>query len=55
MFKTCGNSGPSGPSQFQCDAAYRATELANDKVKVLKDKLFKGIQVWEVPETRLYR
>ncbi|XP_053330430.1 leukocyte tyrosine kinase receptor [Spea bombifrons] len=51
-FNSCGASGPRGPTQAQCDNAYRNT---NTSVEVGKDGLFRGIQMWKVPFTNVYK
>lgn len=50
-FTSCGASGPRGPTQAQCDSAYRNT---NFNVTVGKDGPFKGVQTWKVPATNRY-
>ncbi|KAM9432805.1 tyrosine-protein kinase receptor-like [Salvelinus alpinus] len=50
-FTSCGASGPRGPTQAQCDSAYRNT---NFNVTVGKDGPFKGVQTWRVPATNRY-
>jgi hypothetical protein len=47
-FNTCGRSGPTGPSQAECNARYRETALSG-KVEVTA-----GIQAWRVPVTGDY-
>ncbi len=48
-FTTCGAVGAAGPSQAQCDAAYRGTSLAGAVT------LSGGIQSWQVPAAGRYR
>nr|XP_054758504.1 leukocyte tyrosine kinase receptor-like [Lytechinus pictus] len=53
-FTTCGTHGPYGPTQAKCTAAYRYSNLT---VRVLNHEdsiALAGVQVWIVPETRLY-
>ncbi|XP_061094949.1 tyrosine-protein kinase receptor [Conger conger] len=50
-FTSCGASGPRGPTQAQCDNAYRNTNVS---VTVGKDGPFKGVQLWRVPATNHY-
>ncbi|KAM4690516.1 leukocyte tyrosine kinase receptor [Rhinophrynus dorsalis] len=50
-FNSCGASGPRGPTQTQCDNAYRNSNLS---VLVGKDGVLKGVQMWKVPFTNLY-
>ncbi|CAB1330715.1 unnamed protein product, partial [Coregonus sp. 'balchen'] len=50
-FTSCGASGPRGPTQAQCDSAYRNTNVS---VTVSKDGPFKGVQIWRVPATNRY-
>ncbi|KAJ8399492.1 hypothetical protein AAFF_G00412040 [Aldrovandia affinis] len=50
-FTSCGASGPRGPTQAQCDSAYRNTNVS---VTVGKDGPFKGVQMWRVPATNRY-
>ncbi|MFQ3308394.1 MAG: hypothetical protein ACI977_000629 [Candidatus Nanohaloarchaea archaeon] len=49
-FNTCGSSGSSGPSQYQCDNSYSGTTLDNE-VNVVNP----GIQEWTVPRDGEYR
>ncbi|KAM4770836.1 ALK tyrosine kinase receptor [Rhinophrynus dorsalis] len=51
FFTTCGASGPHGPSQKLCDDAY---EKSNFSVLVGTGAQ-KGVQIWRVPETNIYR
>ncbi|KAM3871246.1 tyrosine-protein kinase receptor [Diretmus argenteus] len=51
-FTSCGASGPWGPTQAQCDSAYRNTNVS---VTVGKDGPFKGVQIWRVPATNRYK
>ena len=48
-FTNCGQTGSTGPSQAQCDAAYAGTPLAGQVTVV------NGIQQWTVPVTATYR
>jgi hypothetical protein len=48
-FSSCGLSGPSGPSQSDCDSEYTGTTLDGEVT------LQGGIQVWTVPASALYR
>ncbi|KAL0969304.1 hypothetical protein UPYG_G00225290 [Umbra pygmaea] len=50
-FTSCGASGPRGPTQAQCDSAYRNTNVS---VTVSKDGPLKGVQIWRVPATNRY-
>ncbi|XP_075049128.1 leukocyte tyrosine kinase receptor isoform X2 [Mixophyes fleayi] len=50
-FTSCGASGPYGPTQAQCNNAYRNTNLS---VIVGKDDSLKGVQMWRVPFTKVY-
>ncbi|XP_032804141.2 tyrosine-protein kinase receptor-like isoform X1 [Petromyzon marinus] len=52
MFKTCGASGPLGPTQVQCDNAYRNTNIT---VEVPRTGPFRGVQIWHVPFTKHYQ
>ncbi len=49
-FTHCGQTGPTGPSQGQCDAAYAGKQGLEGKVT-----LTNGIQYWTVPYTGTYR
>jgi len=48
-FTTCGQTGRTGPSQAQCNAAYAGTDLE------AKVTLVGGIQEWTVPYSGMYR
>jgi hypothetical protein len=48
-FSTCGQTGPTGPSQASCDSAYAGTPLDGDVTVTA------GIQAWTVPATGTYR
>ncbi|VDI08595.1 Hypothetical predicted protein [Mytilus galloprovincialis] len=50
-FGSCGNHGPTGPTQFKCDSAYKSSSV---KVKVISSGTLKGTQVWTVPENGTY-
>ncbi|KAG7271486.1 hypothetical protein CRUP_018520, partial [Coryphaenoides rupestris] len=50
-FTSCGASGPRGPTQAQCDSAYRNTNVS---VTVGKEGSLKGVQIWRVPATNRY-
>ncbi|XP_074663203.1 ALK tyrosine kinase receptor-like [Tubulanus polymorphus] len=50
-FDTCGAKGRYGPTQTQCDSAYKLTAV---KVKVHESGRFPGAQEWIVPETGNY-
>lgn len=52
LFTTCGASGPHGPTQAQCNNAYRNSNLS---VVVGSEGPLKGIQTWKVPATDTYR
>ncbi|KAL2099458.1 hypothetical protein ACEWY4_005938 [Coilia grayii] len=52
IFHTCGAIGPEGPTQNQCNIAYRNS---NVNVMVGTRAPFQGIQSWIVPETGEYR
>ncbi|XP_040081630.1 ALK tyrosine kinase receptor [Oryx dammah] len=51
LFTTCGASGPHGPTQAQCNNAYRNSNLS---VVVESEGPLKGIQTWKVPATDTY-
>uniref|UniRef100_A0A8D2MN58 Tyrosine-protein kinase receptor n=1 Tax=Zonotrichia albicollis TaxID=44394 RepID=A0A8D2MN58_ZONAL len=51
-FSTCGASGPHGPTQAQCDSAYKNSNVS---VTVEKEGRLRGVQVWRVPATNRYR
>lgn len=51
-FTTCGASGPHGPTQAQCDNAYKNSNVS---VTVEKEGRLRGAQVWRVPATNRYR
>uniref|UniRef100_A0A8C9V6S8 Tyrosine-protein kinase receptor n=1 Tax=Scleropages formosus TaxID=113540 RepID=A0A8C9V6S8_SCLFO len=50
-FTSCGASGPQGPTQAQCDSAYRNTNVS---VTVGKEGPLRGVQMWRVPATNHY-
>lgn len=50
-FGSCGYHGPTGPTQFKCDSAYKSSSV---KVKVISSGTLKGTQVWTVPENGTY-
>ncbi|XP_061467361.1 leukocyte tyrosine kinase receptor isoform X2 [Rhineura floridana] len=50
-FTSCGASGPQGPTQAQCDSAYRNTNIS---VTVEKEGQLQGVQVWRVPASNRY-
>ncbi|XP_040268205.1 leukocyte tyrosine kinase receptor isoform X2 [Bufo bufo] len=50
-FSTCGANGANGPTQTQCNNAYRNSNIS---VVVGKDGPLKGVQMWRVPFTRVY-
>ncbi|KAM3919201.1 leukocyte tyrosine kinase receptor [Leptodactylus fuscus] len=50
-FSTCGARGPNGPTQIQCNYAYRNTNIS---VVVGKDGPLKGVQMWRVPFSKVY-
>ncbi|KAL4656490.1 leukocyte tyrosine kinase receptor-like [Arapaima gigas] len=50
-FTSCGASGPRGPTQAQCDSAYRNTNVS---VTVGKEGSLSGVQMWRVPATNHY-
>ncbi|XP_061651453.1 ALK tyrosine kinase receptor [Phyllopteryx taeniolatus] len=52
IFNTCGAGGPEGPTPTQCFHSYRSSKI---NVTVGTRGLFKGIQMWQVPETGTYR
>ncbi|XP_063040058.1 ALK tyrosine kinase receptor [Engraulis encrasicolus] len=52
LFHTCGAIGPEGPTQSQCNIAYRNS---NVNVTVGTRAPYQGIQSWIVPETGEYR
>ncbi|XP_020325933.2 ALK tyrosine kinase receptor [Oncorhynchus kisutch] len=51
-FHTCGAVGSEGPTPTQCTSSYRNS---NVNVNVATRSPFKGIQIWRVPETGIYR
>uniref|UniRef100_A0A8C4KF91 Tyrosine-protein kinase receptor n=2 Tax=Aves TaxID=8782 RepID=A0A8C4KF91_DRONO len=51
LFTTCGASGPYGPTQSQCNDAYRNSNLS---VIVGAEGILQGIQIWRVPATNTY-
>ncbi|XP_071891563.1 ALK tyrosine kinase receptor isoform X4 [Anas platyrhynchos] len=51
LFTTCGASGPYGPTQSQCNNAYRNSNLS---VVVGAEGILQGIQIWRVPATNTY-
>ncbi|XP_069787115.1 ALK tyrosine kinase receptor-like [Narcine bancroftii] len=52
IITTCGASGPKGPTQTQCNNAYRNT---NTSVVVVTEGVWQGIQKWRVPSTDTYK
>ncbi|KAG7328180.1 hypothetical protein KOW79_008124 [Hemibagrus wyckioides] len=52
LFTSCGASGPQGPTQAQCDSAYRNTNIS---VLVGKEGYLRGVQMWRVPATNRYK
>lgn len=52
FFRTCGATGPTGPTPSQCSSSYRKSTV---NVTVGTTGTLKGIQMWRVPETGLYR
>ncbi|XP_072425367.1 tyrosine-protein kinase receptor [Chiloscyllium punctatum] len=50
-FTSCGASGPNGPTQAQCDNAYRHTNVS---VGLQSEGPLKGIQIWQIPATSKY-
>ncbi|XP_077477149.1 ALK tyrosine kinase receptor isoform X1 [Stigmatopora argus] len=52
IFNTCGAGGPEGPTPSQCFSSYKNTKM---NVTVGTRGLFRGIQMWQVPETGTYR
>lgn len=52
LFHTCGATGPIGPTPSLCSSSYRKS---NVNVTVGTKGVLKGIQMWRVPETGLYR
>ena len=60
-FTTCGQSGPSGPTQRACDQTYNNTKtkvFIGDDNKTNEDPhlmgFATGIQRWKVPATGIY-
>ncbi len=51
-FTSCGASGPLGPIQAQCDSAYRNSNVS---VVVGKEGHLRGVQMWRVPATNMYK
>ncbi|XP_056401565.1 leukocyte tyrosine kinase receptor isoform X1 [Hyla sarda] len=51
IFSSCGARGPIGPTQTQCNNAYRNKNIS---VVVGKDGPLKGVQMWKVPFTKVY-
>ncbi|XP_048392847.1 ALK tyrosine kinase receptor-like isoform X1 [Stegostoma tigrinum] len=52
IIRTCGASGPKGPTQTQCNNAYKNTSTS---VVVVAKGSWKGIQKWRVPSTDTYK
>ncbi|KAK1160669.1 leukocyte tyrosine kinase receptor [Acipenser oxyrinchus oxyrinchus] len=52
-FTSCGASGPRGPTQAQCDSAYRNTNV-NVGVGVGREVPLRGVQMWRVPASNRY-
>ncbi|KAI5102224.1 leukocyte tyrosine kinase receptor isoform X1, partial [Silurus meridionalis] len=52
LFTSCGASGSRGPTQAQCDSAYRN---ADNNVLVGKEGPLRGVQMWKVPATNRYK
>lgn len=52
MFNTCGATGSQGPTQTQCNNAYR---ISNFSVLVGTEEHFPGVQIWRVPADNIYR
>ncbi|GAA6108679.1 leukocyte tyrosine kinase receptor isoform X1 [Tachysurus ichikawai] len=52
VFTSCGASGPQGPTQAQCESAYRNTNVS---VLVGKEGNLRGVQMWKVPATNRYK
>jgi len=52
IFHTCGASGPEGPTPSQCSNSYR---YSNVNMTLGTRGPFKGIQMWRVLETGIYR
>ncbi|OCT68564.1 hypothetical protein XELAEV_18039865mg [Xenopus laevis] len=52
QFTSCGASGPHGPTQTQCDNAYRSSNIS---VVVGKEGPLRGVQMWKVPFTNMYQ
>nr|XP_061798361.1 ALK tyrosine kinase receptor-like [Nerophis lumbriciformis] len=52
IFNTCGAGGPEGPTPSQCFNSYKSSKM---NVTVGTRGSFKGIQMWQVPETGTYR
>ncbi|XP_027028683.2 leukocyte tyrosine kinase receptor isoform X1 [Tachysurus fulvidraco] len=52
VFTSCGASGPKGPTQAQCESAYRNTNVS---VLVGKKGNLRGVQMWKVPATNRYK
>ncbi|XP_030071232.1 leukocyte tyrosine kinase receptor [Microcaecilia unicolor] len=52
LFRPCGATGPHGPSQVQCDIAYRKSSVS---VMVEEDAPLQGVQMWKVPATDTYK
>ncbi|XP_038639931.1 leukocyte tyrosine kinase receptor [Scyliorhinus canicula] len=50
-FTSCGASGPNGPTQAQCDNAYRHTNVS---VGLHSEGPLKGTQTWKIPATSKY-
>ncbi|XP_072106831.1 tyrosine-protein kinase receptor [Mobula birostris] len=51
LFTSCGASGPNGPTQAQCNNAYRHSNVS---VGIEPEGPLKGIQMWRVPATNKY-
>ncbi|KAJ3612721.1 hypothetical protein NHX12_018979 [Muraenolepis orangiensis] len=52
IFHPCGASGPEGPTPSQCSSSYR---YSNVNMTLGTRGPFKGVQMWRVPETAIYR
>ncbi|XP_064623025.1 ALK tyrosine kinase receptor-like isoform X3 [Lineus longissimus] len=58
MFTPCGQNGAQGPTQVQCNSAYRhkkiSVRVTGDTSPTDKIKLPRGTQVWTIPSTGTY-
>ena len=55
QFTTCSSIGYKGPTQYQCDAAYKGKMFSVNVSESETEPEKNGIQVWIVPETNFFR